>query len=178
MTTNRSELFAGLDLLLEAAEYHSTNKITPPRHQTKSILFTKPVSFDLPPMKRIKLDFGDVNDGARLRPNPSSPLKVIELKSIKKPNKCQAGSAHRMWERTDEYAMAASSVRLCNSLHTIKAMKQQDVPVTKKDKKSFVRGRKQYWVSSAIREDYATERERERHCLHVRAGMNQSNSTS
>lgn len=129
MDDNRLEQFRGLDLLLEAAEHHSLNLVTPPRHNhrhSKSSRATltaskdthehvaKPTSFASPPKKRSKLNF---NDEPWLRPNPRSPPK--KFTSIKKSGTCPAGSSHRVWERADECIVAAKSMRHFKSSGTI-----------------------------------------------------------
>jgi len=150
--SNRSDLHRGLVLLLEAAEYHSNNMITPPRHDEKRALSSppmkKPVYCPLPPKKRIKL--GLDNEGyakALPRTNPprpsSSPLKAIKLNSIMKAaSKCSAGSSHRMWEGVETHAMAASLAHHFNSLDIVKpeptAEQQQDTKAACADDKSFI----------------------------------------
>ena len=135
MATNGSELCFGLVLLLEAAEYHNVNLVTPPCTKRKVIttassqplplfsmkpVYSKLVSFSLPPKKRIKLDFGDGSGGTWLRSNPRSPSNVIKFSPIKKSSKCSGGSAYCVWERTGECAMAATLARRFNSLDAIK----------------------------------------------------------
>ena len=149
--SNRSDLHRGLALLLEAAEYHSNNMITPPRHDEKRSLSSspmKPVYCPLPPKKRIKLSFdneGYAKASSRTNPPPSSsPLKAVQLNSIMKASsKCSAGSSHRMWEGVETHAMAASLAHHFNSLDIAKtteptAEQQQGVKVTSEDDKTFV----------------------------------------
>eukprot|EP00578_Thalassiosira_sp_NH16_P013603 CAMPEP_0181114636 /NCGR_PEP_ID=MMETSP1071-20121207/21000_1 /TAXON_ID=35127 /ORGANISM="Thalassiosira sp., Strain NH16" /LENGTH=318 /DNA_ID=CAMNT_0023198781 /DNA_START=84 /DNA_END=1040 /DNA_ORIENTATION=+ len=142
MNANGSELCFGLMLLLEAAEHHDAIMVTPPScHKKRDIAspLTSPLSprlcpvmpvssgsepFALPPKKRIKFNnFGDINDGAYLRFNPISSSGDLKFSPIKKLSKCPAGSTHRVWEKADECAMAATSVRRFNFSTTIKVAK-------------------------------------------------------
>ena len=100
MAANRSELFSGLDLLLEAAEYHITNMVMPPCNKKRTVTSSSPS----PPSSQMKQN--QWCDRVWLRSNPRSPSNVIKFSPIKKSSKRPAGSAHRVWERTNECAMA------------------------------------------------------------------------
>jgi len=134
-----------LGLLLTAAKYMDTSINTPlkkrglltfhlPPAPTKqrSVQVAK-VSYTTtgPPKKRFKIDTTTVC-------KPS--INITDKHDIKlrhKFSKCPVGSSHRVWECTDEIAMAATSSRRFQSLPAIqdtnmKQNKQQD------DKQSFI----------------------------------------
>jgi len=108
----------------------------PPPTPTKqrSVQVTK-VSYTAtgPPKKRFKIDTTVV-----CKPSINTTDKhEIKLRRINKFSKCSVGSSHRVWECTDEIAMAATSSRRFESLAVIqdtdvKRHKQQN------NKESFI----------------------------------------
>jgi len=157
MNNNTSELCFGLVLLLEAAEYHEKHVVTlpfnkkrialsafsPPSCPKKPSYLKAPVSYSLPPQKRIKkLSRGDASGGIWLGANPRSrdPLSVLSFSPIKKSKKlvkCVGGSAHRMWEPADEYSINASSARRYYSSDTAKIPEQQCTKAAIENTKTF-----------------------------------------
>ncbi|KAL7536070.1 hypothetical protein ACHAXR_006901 [Thalassiosira sp. AJA248-18] len=156
MTSSKSdELCFGLLLLLEAAEYNDVNMVTPPCNRKRNIAtpsppsppakpaYSKPAYCSLPPTKRTKFGFGVTQSRVWLGTNPRySPSKTIKLSPVKKSSKCSGGSAHRVWEHTDEFAMATiTPARHFNSWNTVEAAKEDqgvDVKVSGGVIKTFV----------------------------------------
>ncbi|KAL7523762.1 hypothetical protein ACHAXR_001479 [Thalassiosira sp. AJA248-18] len=108
---------------------------SPPSPPAKPV-YSKPAHYSLPPRKRIKFGFGVSQNQMRIGTNSRySPSKIIKLSPIKKSSKCSGGSAHRVWEHTDE------SARCFNSWNSVQAAKEQqgvDVKVSRGVDKTFV----------------------------------------
>lgn len=153
MAAGRLESLSGLDILLEAAAYHDRiNTVTPPCGERRDIAYSHfaqsspakseqrsgPASIaKLPPKKRIKV-FSEVGNKLWLTSNRRAHSAAIKISPIKRPSKkpakCPAGSAHRIWEGTDEDDAAATSARRFDAVGT---ETDSGGAASKEDKHSF-----------------------------------------
>ncbi|KAL7554110.1 hypothetical protein ACHAWF_017501 [Thalassiosira exigua] len=149
MPSNGTELCFGLVLLLEAAEYHNANMVTPPSDKNRADtprvmkpkrkldpilsdlprptkLTYKPKPSSLPPKKRIKIDSNGTWDCTWLDSarSPLRPIQFSPIKRSKKSHKCSGGSGHRVWEQS--YDVAGALKRRFDAFALIEASEQKE----------------------------------------------------
>ena len=160
-TSDKSNTFFGLGLLLEAAKYHDMSNITtPPCHEkrTNTLLSTPPcplaptklqpssqllteVSSSLPPKKRLKMIDGDGTHSTTSSSYPNPPPSSIDFKES---SKCSGVQSHRVWERIDDCYMTATATAVRQiqpsiPIHDVKQHQQVvEVPSPSSDNKSFM----------------------------------------